>query len=105
MYSIRSVDIRSCAKMAGALYGALALLVVPVGIIGIVVGIVKGNGETVGASFLLVVAPLLYGILGFAVGALAAWVYNLVARQMGGIEIELAESSRSSPSAIQLGLK
>jgi len=105
MYSIRSVDVRSCAKTAGALYGALALLVVPVGIVGILVGLVKGNGETVGASVLLVVAPLLYGVLGFVVGALAAWVYNLVASRMGGIEIELAETSRSSLSTIQLGLK
>ena len=105
MYSIRSVDIRSCAKMAGALYGALALLVMPFGIIGVLVGLTKGEGSTIGLSLLFVIAPLLYGVLGFLIGASSAWVYNLVAGRVGGIEIELAHASQSSSSAIQLGLK
>jgi len=105
MYTVRSVDIRSSAKMAGALYGALALLVMPVGIIGILVGIVKKDVTTVGVSVVMVVAPLLYGGLGFLVGAFAAWIYNLVAGRMGGIEIELGETSHGSPSTIQLDLK
>ena len=105
MYSIRSVDIRSCAKMAAALYRALALLVVPVGVIGFLVGLVRRDGTTVGLSLVFVVAPLLYGVLGFVVGAFAAWVYNLVAGRVGGIEIELTETPHGSLSNIQLGLK
>jgi hypothetical protein len=105
MYLIRSVDIQSCAKMSGALYGALALLVMPFGIIGILVGLAKGEGSTIGLSLLFVIAPLLYGVLGFLIGAIAAWVYNLVAGRVGGIEIELAETPQSSSSAVQLGLK
>jgi hypothetical protein len=105
MYSIKSVDVRSCAKMAGALYGALALLVAPFGVVGVLVGLVNRDGATVGASLLLLAAPLLYGVLGFVVGAVAAWVYNRVAGRMGGIEIELAGTSPSSTSTIQLGLQ
>ena len=105
MYTVRSVDIRSSARVAGALYGALALLVVPVGIIGVIAGFVKGNGATVGLSVVMVAAPLLYGVVGFLLGAFAAWIYNLVAGRIGGIEIELGETSHGSPSTIQLDLK
>lgn len=37
----------------------------------------------------LVLAPILYGLLGAIVNAAMAWVYNLVAARLGGIELEL----------------
>lgn len=37
----------------------------------------------------LVVLPIIYGVLGFILGALTAWLYNLVARWTGGLELEL----------------
>jgi hypothetical protein len=39
----------------------------------------------------LVLAPVLYGVLGAMVNALMAWVYNLVAGRLGGIEIDLED--------------
>jgi hypothetical protein len=36
-----------------------------------------------------VLAPFLYGLIGFFVGALSAWVYNFAARKIGGIRLEL----------------
>jgi hypothetical protein len=93
MYSIRSLDVMSCAKLTGAVYGCLALLVVP--------PLVLFSGF----SFLLhrpnqpywelwmvlpaILAPILYGLIGFFLGALTAWVYNYAARQIGGIQLEL----------------
>jgi hypothetical protein len=32
--------------------------------------------------------PLLYGVMGFIFGAVFAWIYNVVAKRVGGIEIE-----------------
>jgi hypothetical protein len=101
MYSIKSVDVRSCAKMAGALYGALALLVAPFGVVGVLVGLVNRDGATVGASLLLLAAPLLYGVLGFVVGAVAAWVYNRVAgdgRHRNRVGGNLAEFNFHNPT-------
>jgi len=37
----------------------------------------------------LVLAPILYGVVGAAVNALMAWVYNLVAGRFGGVVITL----------------
>jgi hypothetical protein len=38
----------------------------------------------------VVALPIFYGVLGFVFGALGAAIYNLAARLVGGIEIELA---------------
>ena len=32
--------------------------------------------------------PIFYGIMGFVGGLLSAWLYNIVAKWVGGIEIE-----------------
>jgi len=32
--------------------------------------------------------PILYGAMGFVFGAVFAWIYNVVAKRVGGIEIE-----------------
>jgi hypothetical protein len=94
MYSIRSLDVMSCAKLMGAIYGCLALIVLPPVVL------------MSGLSFLLsgslpqpywglwlvlpvILAPLHYGLIGFLIGALTAWVYNFAARQIGGIQLEL----------------
>ena len=37
----------------------------------------------------LVLAPILYGLLGALVNSLMAWIYNHVAARLGGIEIAL----------------
>jgi hypothetical protein len=34
-------------------------------------------------------APVFYGVLGFLLGILAAWIYNVVAKWTGGIEFEV----------------
>lgn len=39
----------------------------------------------------LVLAPILYGVVGAIVNALMAWIYNLVAARLGGIEISLED--------------
>jgi hypothetical protein len=39
----------------------------------------------------LVLAPVLYGVLGALVNALMAWIYNQTAARLGGIEIEIED--------------
>ena len=43
----------------------------------------------------LIVLPALYGSLGFLVAVIAAWLYNLAAGAIGGIELEVKEPRRS----------
>lgn len=41
--------------------------------------------------FMLILIPIVYGILGFIIGALGAFIYNFVAKKFGGLEIEFSE--------------
>jgi hypothetical protein len=36
----------------------------------------------------IVVLPIFYGVLGFLMAVIAAWLYNLAAGFTGGVEIE-----------------
>jgi hypothetical protein len=38
----------------------------------------------------IIVLPIFYGIIGFLSALITAWVYNLVASRVGGIEIDVA---------------
>jgi len=42
-----------------------------------------------GAAF--VIFPILYGVIGFLGGAFVGLVYNVAAKSMGGLELELTE--------------
>lgn len=44
------------------------------------------------ASFLAVIyLPIFYAIMGFVFGAISAWLYNLAAKRIGGIEFDLRD--------------
>lgn len=93
MQRIKSVGILSCAKMLGILYGCMGLLFIPIALIGGLASMAtqQSNGAIGGAAMLAfgIIAPFLYGGMGFVFGALAAWIYNLIAKRLGGIEIQL----------------
>jgi len=48
----------------------------------------RGFGMGMGVGF-LVIAPLIYGVIGFLAGMLVAWLYNICASVVGGMELEL----------------
>jgi len=50
------------------------------------------SGLLYGMGFLgIIVLPVLYSLAGFIFGAIGAWLYNLIAKWIGGIEVEFAE--------------
>ena len=106
MYSLRSVNVMSCAKMMGAIYGGLGLILLPVLLLGGFAGLLFGRNspDSPGAVMLVlaILAPLFYGALGFVMGALAGWIYNLVTRQIGGIRLELKPIVSSAPANLGL---
>ena len=55
------------------------------------------NAVIGGAAMLAfgIMAPFLYGGIGFIFGAIGAWIYNLIAKRLGGIEIQLEPVSAS----------
>lgn len=93
MQRIKSVGILSCAKMLGVLYGCLGLLFIPFALIAGLASMAtqQANSAIGGAAMLAfgILAPVIYGAMGFVFGAIGAWIYNLVAKWLGGIEIQL----------------
>ena len=85
---IRRFGVLQTAKVIGALYALIGLVLVPVIL---VISMVAPNKEGFGPGFALAL-PVLYGVLGFIFAALSCAIYNLVAGFVGGIEVELGES-------------
>jgi hypothetical protein len=46
-------------------------------------------GGCVGAVIAMVLAPIIYGVMGCLMGMLVAWLYNVVAGWIGGIEFDV----------------
>lgn len=100
MHTIQRIGVLSAAKMhavvmlavgvlVGLIYGAI---LVGAGLIAMMGGSGGGSvGLLVGGVAFAFVFPLLYAALGFLIGALTAWVYNLAAGYIGGVEIELGQ--------------
>jgi hypothetical protein len=93
---IKRIGPMSCARIAGAVYAVMGLF------IGIFFSIASLLGAAasqeagsatmglvfgVGAIFLM---PIFYGCLGFVMTLFSAWLYNVMAGALGGIEIDVS---------------
>lgn len=98
MQSVTRIGVLSLAKMLAVTYAFLGLFFGAVislfAMMGAAAGSVAG-GDSGGVVALLfgagavIILPIVYGCLGFVGGLIMAPLYNLVARVVGGIEIEL----------------
>ena len=80
-------------KMLAILYGIMGLLFMPVFLIMSAVATQMPAPQRVGllafgVGFDLCM-PIIYAVMGFVFGALGAVIYNLVAKWIGGIEVEV----------------
>ncbi|MFO1461056.1 MAG: hypothetical protein U1G08_16830 [Verrucomicrobiota bacterium] len=80
-------------KMLGVLYGAMGILLVPIFLIVSLIGSQmpaqqRAGMMTFGVGF-AILAPVFYGVMGFVIGVIGALIYNLVAKWIGGIEVEV----------------
>ncbi len=94
---LHKISVLSASKVLGAFYAFLGLVVGGVvALYSIAVAAAQAQPIAEGSMglFSVILFPIFYGILGFIGGALFAAFYNLVASQIGGIEIVL----KSTPS-------
>jgi hypothetical protein len=89
-------------KMLGVLYACLGLIFLPIFMLAGAAGAFAQHAQGPGASSTApaaavagimfgmgILMPVIYGVMGFIGGVLGAAVYNLVARWIGGIELEV----------------
>ncbi len=99
MQAVSRIGVLSLAKMLAVTYAFLGLFIGGVislfALMGAAVGSASG-GDSGGAVAMLfgagavIILPIFYGCLGFVGGLIMAPLYNLVAKVVGGIEIELS---------------
>ena len=92
MKVLKNINLLSAANvlaLMGVVWGlVVAILAIVLG--GIITSLVPGAEAAVGIGLTsIIVLPLTYGIVGFVAGILCALLYNLVAKWIGGIKIDL----------------
>ena len=92
---IKRIGPMSCAKISGALYAILGIIIGGVfSMIALVGGFASDSAEAAGIGAgigvaAIIVFPILYGCIGFFGTLLMAWLYNIGAGLVGGIEIDV----------------
>jgi hypothetical protein len=103
MHIIKSVGVLSVAKMMGLIQACLGVVLIPFFLLVGLAGTLAGRQESPFAGMLgLVLAfgmPIFYGVLGFIMGAIGAALYNLFAKWIGGIELQVQSASPQLPAA------
>jgi hypothetical protein len=99
MQTIKSVGVLSVAKIMGFIYGTMALIFVPFVLLFGLLGAMGAMASTehsnpfaalgvIGVVLIALFIPIVYGVMGFIAGAIGALIYNLMAKWVGGIQIE-----------------
>lgn len=96
MAVVKRVAPASLGKMVGGVYALIGFVMVVLAVPFLLVTAVldpagsdmAGIGLGIGLVLVLVM-PIMYGLLGLIGGALVAVVYNMLARPLGGIELQL----------------
>jgi hypothetical protein len=97
---IKRVGPLSCARIAGTLYAIIGLILgAIVSLISMAGGLASAaesiggfRGPAIGAfmgTASIVLFPIFYGLMGFLTTLLGAWLYNMLAGTVGGIQVDV----------------
>ena len=86
MVIIKKFGVLSVAKIYALLCGVMGLIV---GIFSTILGTALGEDLAIFGAAGIIIFPIIYGVLGFVAGAVGAWLYNLIAGWVGGVEVKL----------------
>ena len=94
---LKAIGAVSSAKVLGVFYTAIGLIagviVAAIGLFGAAVGHAsEGMNPMLSGMFsvgAIVVLPVLYGVMGALGGLIFSWLYNVIARLVGGIQVTL----------------
>jgi hypothetical protein len=91
---IKRIGPLQLGKMLALLYGIMGLIFVPIVLAVSALSAALPNQShrpafVLGTGFFVLLMPILYAAMGFVFGLIGALIYNLVARFVGGIEVEV----------------
>jgi len=93
MHIIKSVGVLSVAKIMGLIYCCMGLIFAPFFLlIGVLASSLGQHNSPLAGIFGIGIAifmPVFYGVIGFIAGLIGALLYNLFARWVGGVELEM----------------
>ena len=95
--TLKSIEPVQSGKVLTAIYGLMSLIFVPFFALFPIIAIFAP--KTADSPPLLVLAgigiamaigmPILYAVMGFIIGVIGAWLYNIIANWIGGIQVEV----------------
>lgn len=90
---VKRVGVLSLGKIVGIIYAIIglifgAIITIAALLVGSTLSSLGFEGDMFGTGAIIIL-PIVYGILGFILGILIAMVYNLVARYIGALELDM----------------
>ncbi len=85
------ISVLQTAKVAAAMYFTISALMIVV----VMLPIMMIKGQMQMSMFFLLLMPLVYLLLGFVFTVVLAWVYNMIASVLGGIEYTTTEVNKN----------
>ena len=92
---IKRIGPVSCAKIAGTLYAILGLVLGGiVSLVALAGGFSSNTSRAPGVGAIIgvgsiILFPILYGAIGFVASLIGAWLYNVLAGIVGGVELDV----------------
>jgi hypothetical protein len=92
---INRIGALSLAKLSGTLYAIIGLIIGALFSLFAMIGAAAAGGDNAGmfgAMFgigAIVLFPVIYGCMGFIASLIGAWLYNILAGMVGGVEIDV----------------
>jgi len=96
MAIVNSIGVVSLGKVVGLIYALFGLIIGAFVTLFSLLGAVAAQGMGFSGAMSIffgigsiILVPIFYGIMGFVIGVLVAWFYNIIAGWIGGIEVEV----------------
>lgn len=97
MRQIKSFGVLQASKVMGAVYFSLGLLIMMF-FFALAMIAPHPRSHAPRSLVMFLFAPVLYGVAGFIGTAIMCWLYNAIAKRIGGIEFEV--SGEPGPPAV-----
>jgi hypothetical protein len=90
MKELKAIDPMSLGKMLAVIYAVMGFIV---GLFSAAFAPFMAMWNPVGAAALgllaIIIFPILFAIIGFVMGIIVAFIYNVIAKKFGGVKLDL----------------